>query len=82
MPPNFNMNSVSDTATGTFTFKGPRDQWLIDRTREWCMRHIQNNWRYRINMAAGTITFDFAVKTDADLFRKITKRAPTLIACV
>ena len=82
MKPNFSMNSVADTATGRFTFSGRRDQWLIDQTREWCMHYIQNDWCYRINMAAGTIAFDFAVQTDADLFRKITKRAPTLITCV
>lgn len=81
MKPNFNMKSVVDTATGSFTFTGPRDQWLLDRTREWCILYIQNNWRYKINMVAGTIAFDFAVQADADLFRKITRRAPTLITC-
>ncbi|MGF3027380.1 hypothetical protein ACQVP2_31800 [Methylobacterium aquaticum] len=75
------MNSIADTATGRFTSTDRRDQWLIDRTREWCMHYIQSDWCYRINMAAGTIAFDFAVQADADLFRKITNRAPNLIAC-
>lgn len=82
MPLNFNMNSVADTATGTFTLKGPSDQRLIDLTRKWCMCYIQSDWRYRINMGAGTIAFDFAVQADADIFRKITRRAPALITCV
>jgi hypothetical protein len=81
MPPNFKMNSIADTVTGTFKFEGPRDQWLIDRTRGWCFRYIKSDWRYRIYMEAGTISFDFAVQADADLFRKITNRAPNLIAC-
>ncbi len=82
MKPNFSMNSVADTATGSFTFTGPRDQILLDRTRAWCVHFIDNNWQYRICMEAGTIAFDFAVQADADLFRKITKRAPTLITCI
>lgn len=75
------MNSVADTATGTFTFTGPRDQRLLDLTRKWCVCYIQNDWRYRINMEVGSIAFDFAVQADADLFRKITRRSPTLITC-
>ena len=82
MKPNFSMNSVADTAIGSFTFTGPSDQILLDRTREWCVHFIDNDWRYRVYMETGTIAFDFAVQGDADLFRKITKRAPTLITCV
>jgi len=78
---NFFMANVADTATGTFEYNGPRDEWLIDRTRQWCGLFTKGEWRYRIDMAAGIISFDFADQDDADIFRKITRRSPTLITC-
>jgi hypothetical protein len=78
---NFNMANVADSATGTFQIRNARDQSLIDRTRQWCALHTTGEWRYRIDKRAGTISFDFAVQKDADIFRKITRRSPTLLTC-
>lgn len=78
---NFNLRKVADRAKGNFQFNGPRDEWMIDRTRQWCALFTKREWRYRIDMMAGVITFEFADQDDADTFRKVSRRSPTLITC-
>lgn len=78
----FNFANVADTASGHFLFAGPRDQWLIDRTRQWCAIYTVGRWRFRIDMAAQVITFYFELQQDADRFRQETARSRDLITCV
>lgn len=80
---NFNphVGNVVTPVHGNFSYDGPRDQWLLDRTRQWCGLYTKNDWFYRIDMASGIITFFFSDTRDADVFRRITRRSPTLITC-
>jgi hypothetical protein len=78
---NFNLSNPADSAHGTFSYTGPRDQWLIDRTRQWCGLHAKHEWSFRIDMARGIISFQFEDQGDADAFRRVTARSPTLITC-
>jgi hypothetical protein len=78
---NQGIKQYADSATGSFVFTGPHDQWLIDRTRQWCGLHTRSEWSYQINMSKGLITFQFVDQRDADAFRRVTSRTPTLITC-
>lgn len=78
---NQGIQNFADSATGYFEFIGPRDQWLIDRTRQWCGLYTRGEWAYRISMTHGTITFLFEDQFDADTFRRVTSRVETLITC-
>lgn len=80
-PPNFRLTSHAATATGRFSLSSPRDQWLVDRTREWCGHYVSGDWQYRIDAQSGVITFSFSSKDDAQAFREATSASEDLITC-
>lgn len=72
---------IAGRAIGRFELQGSRDQWRVDRTRQWCQLYSKHPWRCRVNVAAGVIIFEFANASDAACFRDATAASSTLITC-